>query len=69
MCHVCRRKFPKRELERYVCRRDDKGGKEEFWKDPEQTLPGRGFYLCAREQCRNAKRAFRGRQKKCRGKI
>jgi len=64
MCHVCRRKFPKKELERYVCRVDGEGNKQ-LHMDPEQKMPGRGLYICRHRECKNSKRAFRGRLKTC----
>ena len=49
-CVVCRRKAPKRELLRHVCLAGD--GAVRVMADQEQRLPGRGFYACAEEACR-----------------
>ncbi|BCS86803.1 YlxR family protein [Pseudodesulfovibrio sediminis] len=53
MCIVCRKKFPKTELTRYV--RPD-GASETDQEgpihDPKQICSGRGFYLCGQTQCR-----------------
>ena len=47
MCVVCRGRFPKRDLKRHV--RDEM---DLPVPDPEQVLPGRGFYVCPDERCR-----------------
>lgn len=49
-CVVCRRKAPKRELLRHICLASD--GAVRVMADQEQRLPGRGFYACAEEDCR-----------------
>ncbi len=46
MCVICRQRFPKQNLTRYV---RAPGG--EFVPDPKKTLPGRGWYVCGRESC------------------
>jgi len=50
MCCVCRRRLPKAQLERYV--RAGGEGAEAFTPDPRKILPGRGLYVCGREECR-----------------
>ncbi|GAB6888294.1 hypothetical protein JCM13304A_17930 [Desulfothermus okinawensis JCM 13304] len=45
-CIVCRKKKAKYLLDRYVYIRG------EFILDREQKLPGRGFYICREENCR-----------------
>jgi predicted RNA-binding protein YlxR (DUF448 family) len=72
MCAVCRERFPKRELTRFVRAglglardgTDPPGGG--FVEDPEQKLPGRGLYLCRRPECRErfAKRKDRRQKRK-----
>lgn len=52
MCVVCRQRFPKEELERYVRPADATGRDSVPVHDPEQTLPGRGYYVCGQAQCR-----------------
>ena len=66
MCCICRRKLPKKELARFVCRTDEQGTKH-LHPDPGKTLDGRGFYLCSSQGCRDKLPKFRGWQKKCRG--
>ena len=51
MCVVCRKRFPKRELARYVppeTMSPDQGPVP----DPAMTSPGRGFYVCGQARCR-----------------
>ena len=45
MCVVCRQRFPRKELRRFVFHE----GKPCF--DEKQTLPGRGCYVCADPRC------------------
>lgn len=53
MCVVCRQRFPKRELERYVCpdtiEELDTDGPV---PDPAKVKPGRGYYICVQARCR-----------------
>lgn len=46
MCAICRRRSPKRELDRYVRTPDGPA------LDPKQVMPGRGMYLCQDPACR-----------------
>ena len=48
MCAICRERLPKSELSRYV--RTGKG--EPHLPDPDKNQPGRGIYVCDREECR-----------------
>jgi hypothetical protein len=66
MCVVCRRRFAKGELARYVCGANGSGGRT-LQPDPEQIEPGRGYYVCTDEQCRRRLHQGKGWQKKCRG--
>jgi hypothetical protein len=66
MCCICRTRMPKYNLQRYVCRRDDHG-RLTLKFDPQQNLPGRGFYLCSDPGCQRALTRHKGWQKKCRG--
>ena len=53
MCVVCRQRFPKGELERFVCPAAAPDGEPECpVPDPEQTTPGRGYYVCVQARCR-----------------
>jgi len=53
MCVVCRERFPKTELERYVCPNEMKGLEANApVLDPEKNKSGRGFYLCGQALCR-----------------
>ncbi len=49
-CLVCRDKMPKRELLRHICA--DADGAVQIIEDSGQKMPGRGFYVCNRETCR-----------------
>ncbi|MDR2056309.1 MAG: YlxR family protein [Desulfovibrio sp.] len=46
MCVICRRRFSKNTLSRYVC---SPLGSMVF--DPKKTAPGRGIYLCPDPRC------------------
>ncbi len=54
MCVVCRERFPKEELERYVCPDEDVKGQGKYRPvpDPGKNKPGRGFYVCGQALCR-----------------
>ena len=52
-CVVCRQRFPKEELERYVCPEILQELVENGpVPDPKKQLPGRGFYVCVQDRCR-----------------
>ena len=53
MCVICRRRFPKAELARYVA------GPSGMTFDEEKTMPGRGWYVCSDTGCRNRFAKFR----------
>jgi predicted RNA-binding protein YlxR (DUF448 family) len=48
MCVICRKRFPKRDLLRFV---STEGSASPF-PDPRQALPGRGWYVCFSPACR-----------------
>ncbi|MBI9080999.1 MAG: DUF448 domain-containing protein [Pseudodesulfovibrio sp.] len=53
MCAVCRERFPKKELERYVCPNNAMEPEAIYpVPDPGQIKPGRGFYVCGQALCR-----------------
>ena len=60
MCVICRRRFPKGELTRYT-----RGAAGELIFDAKKTDPGRGWYVCADERCRQKIVGYRpsGRRK------
>lgn len=67
-CLVCRGKTLKKELLRYVCEAAAEPAR--LIADPEQKLPGRGFYVCGRESCRERfEKACRGRLRKAADKA
>lgn len=52
MCVVCRGRFPKEELTRYV-RPDEAAGTDQGpVPDPAMNRPGRGYYVCGQARCR-----------------
>ncbi|WP_459932834.1 YlxR family protein [Fundidesulfovibrio butyratiphilus] len=61
-CVVCRKRLPKNELIRHVWR-------GEFAPDLAAVQPGRGYYCCAGESCREAlpRRAAAVRKRKGKG--
>lgn len=69
MCVVCRQRFPKKELSRYVC--PDTTLELETdgpVPDPENTKPGRGYYICVQARCRETfPKMIRGLMKKRKG--
>lgn len=53
MCVVCRKRFSKGELKRYVCPETLRELVENGpVPDPEKNKPGRGFYVCVQARCR-----------------
>jgi hypothetical protein len=52
MCVVCRKRFPKRELLRYVRPGETDGPDAGPIPDPAMTWPGRGYYVCGQARCR-----------------
>lgn len=77
MCVICRERLPKGELERYVCPKSERGGapgresgSDGLIPDPAQVLPGRGFYICGKAECRmKFEKAQFGLKKKCKGET
>ena len=54
MCIACRKKFPKKELVRYVYSNELKEPETDcLVPDPGKNKPGRGFYLCGQALCRD----------------
>ncbi|MCK9239169.1 MAG: DUF448 domain-containing protein [Desulfocurvus sp.] len=51
-------------MTRYVC---PGGGGGQPVPDPEQSLPGRGFYCCRAPQCERDFGKYKGWRKKCQG--
>ncbi|MFO7802428.1 MAG: DUF448 domain-containing protein [Desulfovermiculus sp.] len=66
MCCICRSRLPKSNLYRYVCQRTGQD-RPALEYDPQQILPGRGFYVCSDPGCQRALTRHKGWQKKCRG--
>lgn len=46
MCVICRQRFPKAELDRYVLSPEG-----ELKPDIRRNMPGRGWYLCSEPAC------------------
>lgn len=63
MCVICRRRFPKRKLTRYIRPADAAGPIE----DESQTRPGRGYYLCDDEACLQRISKYKGWQRSAKG--
>jgi hypothetical protein len=51
MCVVCRNRFPKEELTRYVSPEDLSGPDASPAPDPAMNRPGRGYYVCGQARC------------------
>jgi len=70
MCVVCRQTFPKGDLLRHVC--PDTMQELETdgpVPDPENTKPGRGYYVCVQAKCREIfPKMITGLMKKRKGK-
>ncbi|MCF8104806.1 MAG: YlxR family protein [Desulfohalobiaceae bacterium] len=66
MCVICRQRFPKSRLSRYVKRKTG-ARKKTVFEDPGQDMAGRGFYICSSPACREKKEKFTGLHSKCRG--
>ena len=70
-CVICRGRSPKRDLDRHVC--PPPGGATAGTRpaglvpDPGQRLPGRGFYVCANQDCKTAFDRYQGWRTKCKG--
>ncbi len=47
MCVICRQRFPKSALSRFVL-----SGTGTLASDAAHTMPGRGWYVCGQESCR-----------------
>ena len=62
MCVICRRRYPKKALQRHVVAG---GGLE---GDSTQTRPGRGYYVCSDEACLSKFAKFRPQTRRVRGK-
>ncbi|WP_246288045.1 DUF448 domain-containing protein [Desulfolutivibrio sulfoxidireducens] len=74
MCVICRGRFPKTALERYVVRVRTAGDPETaggapppLVHDPEKCMDGRGRYVCERPACREKFKKFAGRSRKSQG--
>ena len=65
MCVVCRERFPKQALTRYICPEPGQG--LELIEDVSGKAQGRGFYCCRREACEKNRAKYRGWVKKCKG--
>ncbi|WP_338670125.1 YlxR family protein [Pseudodesulfovibrio methanolicus] len=52
MCVVCRKRFPKAELTRYVRPEDLSVPDASPVPDPAMNRPGRGYYVCGQARCR-----------------
>ncbi|ABM29448.1 hypothetical protein DDE01_21090 [Desulfovibrio desulfuricans] len=63
MCVICRRRFAKHELLRYVCPAEGAAPVA----DERQVLPGRGWYVCGDPACRERLRKFGGWRRKRKG--
>ncbi|WP_207262464.1 DUF448 domain-containing protein [Desulfovibrio sp. Huiquan2017] len=52
MCVVCRERFPKEELTRFVPPEETNEPDFRPVPDPAMTRPGRGYYVCDQARCR-----------------
>jgi predicted RNA-binding protein YlxR (DUF448 family) len=73
MCVVCRGRFRKSDILRFVAGPGaPEGTGTGSWPaglvpDPGQVLPGRGVYVCGRAECLARFARFRGPRRKCKG--
>ncbi|MBC18029.1 conserved protein of unknown function [Pseudodesulfovibrio profundus] len=69
MCIVCRQRYPKGELDRYVCPDTAKELETDGpVPDPGKNRPGRGFYVCVQARCReHFPKMIKGLMKKRKG--
>lgn len=63
-CVICRGKQAKQTLARFVL---PSSATSALVSDPEQILPGRGFYLCSNDSCRTKFERYKGWRKKRQG--
>jgi uncharacterized protein len=64
MCIICRKRFPKPQLLRFI--RDPQLGPV---ADARQRMPGRGFYVCNNSMCLEKMTSTRKRRKRCKGEM
>jgi len=64
-CIVCKQKFPKSTLKRFVCKFER--GEARLVYDPKQNKPGRGFYVCDDSSCLGKLDKIKSWVKKCKG--
>jgi len=64
-CIVCKQKFPKSTLRRFVCKFEQ--GEARFVYDPNYDQPGRGFYVCSSPKCLGQIDKVKVWAKKCKG--
>ena len=64
MCVICRERFPKQDLARFVCLGRQSRG---VVYDRANILPGRGFYVCTKEACGEKFSKSRGRRDRMQG--
>lgn len=67
MCVICRKRFPKGELQRHVACEASPAAPGGLAHDPRQSRTGRGYYVCADETCLRRFAGFRARRKNCKG--
>ena len=68
MCVICRRRAPRHELTRHVL--PPNGGEPAaggLQVDERQRFPGRGWYVCADEKCKEQFLKFRAARRKRKG--
>lgn len=65
MCLICRGKYPKNDLSRYVL--PPSGEDITPVPDPGQIMPGRGFYVCDQARCLELFRQAKGLKLKRKG--
>lgn len=63
MCVICRRRYAKTDLERYVLSEDGN-----LMVDKKKIMPGRGWHLCAEAACRANFSKFRPKKRASGGK-
>lgn len=68
MCLICRQKFVKKDITRYVFSQSIQGVNEgALVQDPKQIMTGRGYYICHADECQERLKRMGGIKRKRKG--